>query len=173
VGETPAQSTHAGCKASQVISAKEVAVQWRKPIADRDSGIWVELTLIYPPFGNPANLETESYLRGLGNWPDEKRDVFGVCFHRGLGDGFLTASPNGVMARSQAAAATETTAGDSRRSSGTPNHEWRGRHCRPSAWQPRDCTKRVIVSRLTEGCADDRTSPRSTRVEVLRDPGAG
>src|SRR5271157_5629629 len=62
VGETPAQSTHAGCKASRVVSAKEVAVQWRKPIADRDSGIRVELTLIYPPFRNPANLETKSRL---------------------------------------------------------------------------------------------------------------
>ncbi len=39
-------------------------MQWRKPIADRDSGIRVELTLIYPPFRNPANLETKSRLRG-------------------------------------------------------------------------------------------------------------
>ncbi len=39
-------------------------MQWRKPIADRDSGIRVELTLIYPPFRNPANLEMKSRFGG-------------------------------------------------------------------------------------------------------------
>src|SRR5208337_3677353 len=82
-------------------------------------------------------------------------------------------SPDYVMARSQAASATETTAGDSRPTSRTPNHEWRGRDCRPSVWQPRDRSWRGIVLRLTEGCTDDRTPPRSPRVEVFRDPGAG
>jgi hypothetical protein len=75
VGATPAQWTHAGCKASRVISAKEVAVQWRKPIADRDSGIRVELTLIYPPFRTLANLETKSRLTGRR---DQGRFSFGA-----------------------------------------------------------------------------------------------
>src|SRR5208283_1848028 len=82
-------------------------------------------------------------------------------------------SPDYAMARSLAALATEITAGDSRPTSRTPNHDWRARHCRPSAWQPRDRSRRGTVSRLTEGCTDDRTPPRSPRVEVFRDPGAG
>jgi len=39
-------------------------VQRQKPIADRDSAIQVELTLIYPPFRTPANLETKSCFGG-------------------------------------------------------------------------------------------------------------
>src|SRR5271157_3992018 len=113
VGETPAQSTHAGCKASRVVSAKEVAVQWRKPIADRDSGIRVELTLIYPPFRSPANLETKSRFRGYATGLMKKGACSGYAFIAVL-ETVFAASPNGVTARSQAASATAITAGNSR-----------------------------------------------------------
>ncbi len=35
-------------------------MQRQNPIADRDSAIQVELTLIYPPFRTPANLAAKS-----------------------------------------------------------------------------------------------------------------
>src|SRR5208337_5359743 len=78
VGETPAQSTDAGCKASRVISAKEVAVQWRKPIADHDSGIRVELTLNIPSFPESRQPGDEISPQRVRDWPDEKRGLFRV-----------------------------------------------------------------------------------------------
>ena len=45
------------------------------PIADRDSGIRVELTLIYLPFRTLANLETKSRLIGRR---DQCRFLFGA-----------------------------------------------------------------------------------------------
>ncbi len=130
-------------------------MRWRKPIADRDSGIRVELTLVYPPFRNPANLETKSRLRGYETGLMKKGACSGYAFIAVL----WTSPPESLdyaRARSLAALAMEPTAGDSRPASRTRNHEWRGRYCRPSAWQPRDRSRQGIVSRPTESCTDGR-----------------
>ena len=70
------------------IGQRQVAVQCRKPIADRDSGILVELTLIYPAFRNPANLATKSRLnlRIPKTELMKKSLVSGYASHRGLVD---------------------------------------------------------------------------------------